>query len=105
METPACAGCRERDAGNSRPEARVAALEEEVRQLKGLLGRNASNSSVPPSANPQGERIVVCSNLHMTIVFDKGGTYDSSEVALTEPKEERDDHQPTRYLPAFPQPA
>jgi transposase len=32
--------------------ARVAALEEEVRQLKGLLGRNATNSSVPPSANP-----------------------------------------------------
>jgi transposase len=52
METPACAGCRKRDAENARLEARMAALEEEVRQLKGLLGRNASNSSVPPSANP-----------------------------------------------------
>ena len=45
MDTPVCAGCRERDA-------RLSKLEEEVRQLKALLGRNASNSSLPPSANP-----------------------------------------------------
>jgi transposase len=52
METPACPGCRERDARIAQHEARIKALEEEVRQLKALLSRNASNSSVPPSANP-----------------------------------------------------
>lgn len=52
METPGCPGCRQRDAANAELAQRVAALEEHVRQLRGLLGRNASNSSVPPSANP-----------------------------------------------------
>lgn len=52
METPGCPGCRERDARIAEWEARVAALEEKVRQLTALLGRNSSNSSVPPSANP-----------------------------------------------------
>ncbi len=50
--SPVCPGCRERDARIAQLETRVAALEQEIRQLKGLLGRNASNSSVPPSANP-----------------------------------------------------
>jgi len=35
-------------------EARLVALEEEMRQLKAKLGINASNSSLPPSANPPG---------------------------------------------------
>lgn len=35
-------------------DARIAALEEELRQLKAKLGTNASNSSLPPSANPPG---------------------------------------------------
>jgi transposase len=52
MEVPACPGCRERDARLAEHAARIAALEEEVRQLKALLQRNASNSSLPPSANP-----------------------------------------------------
>jgi transposase len=52
MEAPTCQGCRERDAVIAQLMARLAALEEEVRQLKALLGRNSSNSSVPPSANP-----------------------------------------------------
>src|SRR5688500_20233190 len=52
MEVPACPGCRERDALLAEHAARIAALEEEVRQLKALLQRNASNSSLPPSANP-----------------------------------------------------
>jgi transposase len=52
MEDPACPGCRERDARLAEHAARIAALEEEVRQLKVLLQRNASNSSLPPSANP-----------------------------------------------------
>src|ERR1700749_309196 len=54
MEAPPCSGCRARDARLSEQEARIAVLEEEVRQLKALLGRNASNSSTPPSANPLG---------------------------------------------------
>src|SRR5437879_3070545 len=54
METRACPGCRARDARLTEQEVRIAALEEEVRQLKALLGRNASNSSTPPSANPLG---------------------------------------------------
>jgi transposase len=45
MSAPSCPGCRERDE-------RLAALEARVRELEGQLGRNASNSSLPPSANP-----------------------------------------------------
>ncbi len=54
MEAPYCDGCHARDARLAEQDARIAALEEEVRQLKALLGRNASNSSTPPSANPLG---------------------------------------------------
>jgi len=54
MEARYCDGCQARDARLAEQEARLAALEEEVRQLKALLGRNASNSSTPPSANPLG---------------------------------------------------
>jgi transposase len=35
-------------------EKRIAALEEALRQLQAKLGTNASNSSLPPSANPLG---------------------------------------------------
>lgn len=45
MDTPECPGCR-------RLEEEVRQLREEVRQLKALLGKNSSNSSLPPSANP-----------------------------------------------------
>lgn len=54
MEAPSCSGCLARDARLAEQDARIAALEEEVRQLQALLGRNASNSSTPPSANPLG---------------------------------------------------
>jgi transposase len=47
MEEPACPGCR-------KLEAEVQKLREEVRRLTVLLGRNSSNSSLPPSANPPG---------------------------------------------------
>jgi transposase len=40
-----CPGCLERDA-------RIAALERRVAELEARLGANASNSSLPPSANP-----------------------------------------------------
>lgn len=54
MEVPACPGCRERDARIAALERRVAELEALVRELMARLGRNASNSSLPPSANPPG---------------------------------------------------
>ena len=45
MDEPTCAGCRELLK-------RVAELEARLRELQSQLGRNASNSSIPPSANP-----------------------------------------------------
>jgi transposase len=45
MGEPACPGCREL-------QRRVAELEAQLRALQARLGVNASNSSLPPSANP-----------------------------------------------------
>jgi transposase len=45
MDAPSCPGCRDRDA-------RIADLEQRVAALEAQLGRNSSNSSLPPSANP-----------------------------------------------------
>jgi transposase len=52
MEVPLCPGCRERDRRIAALERRVAELEALVRDLLARLGNNATNSSVPPSANP-----------------------------------------------------
>lgn len=52
MKDVECQGCRERDALIHELRAELHALREEVRQLKELVRRNASNSSLPPSANP-----------------------------------------------------
>jgi transposase len=49
MDASSCPGCRERDQRIATLEKRVQELEAQVRQL---LGRNSSNSSMPPSANP-----------------------------------------------------
>jgi transposase len=53
---PQCAGCRERDevygAIIAELQARIAALEAEIRELKARLGQNSSNSSRPPSSDP-----------------------------------------------------
>jgi transposase len=54
MEAPVCPGCRLRDARIAELERRVAELEALVRDLLARLGNNASNSSLPPSANPPG---------------------------------------------------
>ena len=54
MAEPSCPGCIERDAVIAALLERVATLEARVRELEGQLGKNASNSSVPPSANPPG---------------------------------------------------
>src|SRR5438105_4537690 len=58
---PACQGCRERDARIAQLEQLVAELTQRLRDLEmrcrdleSRLGRNASNSSMPPSANPPG---------------------------------------------------
>ena len=54
MEGPECPGCRQRDALIAELLRRVADLEAQVRDLQARLGVNASNSSLPPSANPLG---------------------------------------------------
>lgn len=51
MNATGCCGCQQRDQRIAALEAQVKELQETLRQL---LGRNASNSSVPPSANPPG---------------------------------------------------
>lgn len=59
MDEPACQGCRLRDARIAALERRVAELEAlvlkqqaQIAELLERLNRNASNSSLPPSANP-----------------------------------------------------
>ena len=52
MRKTRCQGCRQRDARIAALEKQVAALVAEVRELRARLNQNASNSSVPPSANP-----------------------------------------------------
>jgi transposase len=52
MSETTCPGCLERDAVIATLLQRVQDLEQRVRELEGRLGQNASNSSVPPSANP-----------------------------------------------------
>jgi transposase len=54
MDGPECPGCRQRDALIAELLRRVADLEGQVRDLQARLGVNASNSSLPPSANPLG---------------------------------------------------
>ena len=54
MDVPSCPGCRQRDAVIADLRQRLASLEERVRDLQAQLGRNATNSSLPPSANPPG---------------------------------------------------
>ena len=56
MDAPECEGCRERDT-------RIAKLESDVAELRGqvreLLKRDATSSSLPPSANPPHGRKLV----------------------------------------------
>jgi transposase len=54
MDGPPCPGCQQRDETIAELRLRLAALEARVRDLEDQLGRNASNSSLPPSANPPG---------------------------------------------------
>jgi transposase len=54
MDASSCAGCRQRDETIADLRQRLAAVEDRVRDLEAQLGRNATNSSVPPSANPLG---------------------------------------------------
>src|SRR5579864_8103472 len=52
MSEPFCLGCRDRDAVITDLQRQVAQLLVRVRDLEARLGTNASNSSLPPSANP-----------------------------------------------------
>lgn len=52
MSEARCPGCVQRDALIEGLHQRVADLERQVRDLEARLGSNASNSSLPPSANP-----------------------------------------------------
>ncbi len=52
MEESRCPGCRERDTVIAALQQQIIALEARVRDLEARLGRNSSNSSLPPSANP-----------------------------------------------------
>lgn len=52
MDEVSCPGCRKRDEIIARLQERLATLEQRVRALEEQLGKNASNSSLPPSANP-----------------------------------------------------
>jgi transposase len=54
MAAPSCPGCRQRDDTIADLQQRLAALEARLRELEAQLGRNATNSSLPPSANPPG---------------------------------------------------
>jgi transposase len=54
MTPVACPGCQQRDACIQELEQRVAQLEAMLRDLQARLGTNATNSSLPPSANPPG---------------------------------------------------
>jgi transposase len=54
MGAPSCPGCQQRDETIADLRLRLAALEDRVRELEAQAGRNATNSSLPPSANPPG---------------------------------------------------
>ena len=54
MGAPPCPGCQQRDEIIAELRLRLTALEARVRDLEDQLGRNATNSSLPPSANPPG---------------------------------------------------
>src|SRR4029077_5689388 len=49
---PVCPGCRERDARIADSEKQLEASEAKNHRLEERAGRNASNSSIPPSTNP-----------------------------------------------------
>jgi transposase len=54
MGTPSCPRCRRRDDTIADLRQRLNASQARIRELEAQLGRNATNSSVPPSANPPG---------------------------------------------------
>src|ERR1700737_2796664 len=54
MSLKACPGCQQRDTRIRELEQRVTDLESQLREFQIRLGLNATNSSLPPSANPPG---------------------------------------------------
>lgn len=51
-EAPACPGCIAAQARIAQLEAALEAFRSRIEQLEAQVGKNASNSSIPPSANP-----------------------------------------------------
>jgi transposase len=54
VDAPPCPGCQQRDEAIADLRLRLTALEARIRDLEEQLGRNSTNSSLPPSANPPG---------------------------------------------------
>jgi transposase len=54
MDAPSCPGCQQRDDTIADLRQRLAAMQARVHALEAQLGRNATNSSLSPSANPPG---------------------------------------------------
>lgn len=52
MDVSSCPGCRQRDESIARLQQQLTVLTDRVRSLEEQLKKNASNSSLPPSANP-----------------------------------------------------
>jgi transposase len=52
MTDVVCQGCQDRDAVIAELRQQLAELRQQIRHLQEQLGRNAANSSLPPSANP-----------------------------------------------------
>src|SRR5947199_236342 len=52
MDEVSCPGCRQRDERIAKLESEMPEVRAQLRELQARLGRNASNSSIPPSANP-----------------------------------------------------
>jgi len=50
--SPRCPGCRQRDGLIAQLRQQLQQAESQLQQLRERLGRNATNSSIPPSANP-----------------------------------------------------
>jgi hypothetical protein len=73
MDARPCLGCRQRDETIADRRQRLAAAEARVRELEAQLGRNATNSSLPPSANQPGAPKAVVDYLYEALLAHRAG--------------------------------